>query len=98
MKKTNQHNISAKPTAIELIMEARPHHMSNKSLKGLFKELGNPMFKDNGDSITAVHTLEKIKYDHSEAEEGELVWACEKCGSYSKTKQVVVNHEKLCNN
>lgn len=34
--------------------------------------------------------------DHSEADEGELVWACDFCGLYSRTKTLVEDHEPTC--
>lgn len=34
--------------------------------------------------------------DHSEAADGELVWACDFCGMYSRTKAVVEAHEPTC--
>lgn len=84
------------PGYIELKIEAYPHHMSSKSLASLFKEMRNPIFKVNNDSLTAVHQVERVCYDHSEAEDGELVWACDYCGAYSKSKIVVTRHEDTC--
>lgn len=94
---------TAGPTHIELKVEFTPARMSLKSGLALYKEqhmkeYGNPLFDvdEEQGSIIAVHQIEKIAYDHSVADDGELVWQCESCGAYSKTKRVVDEHEKVC--
>lgn len=91
------------PSHIGLEIALTPVHMSLKSGKKLWEELGreyggNPIFEidEEHGSIVAVNQIEKIAYDHSEANEGELVWKCDYCGAYSKTKRVVDAHEQTC--
>lgn len=37
-----------------------------------------------------------VYLDHSEAADRELVWACEFCRAYSRTKTIVEDHEAIC--
>lgn len=88
--------IAGAPSHIELIVVAHPHGLSQQEAERRWKGLGNEIVEVNGREITAIAQVEKIDYDHSEAAEGELVWACDYCGAYSRSAKITEEHEKNC--
>lgn len=91
-----QHTIPVGPSHIELKVEMHAPDIPGWLAEKRWKELGNPIFdvESGGKYITAVHQVEKV--DYGEAEQGELVWACDGCGAYSKSEKVVIEHEQVC--
>lgn len=90
-------------THIGLKVELTPVRMSLKSGKNLWAEIskekgGNPLLRvdEEHGTLVAVDQVERVGgmvHDHSKALDGEMVWICDSCGAYSKTKQIVDDHE-----
>lgn len=84
------------PTHMELIVDFEAPYLRKSEAIRRFEKLGNPILDVKGDKITSVHQIEKIIYDNSEADQGELVWMCDGCHAYSKSKAIIDEHEKAC--
>lgn len=84
------------PSHVELIVEVSAPGLSQAEAERRWKGAGNEIIEVQGRTITAVAQIEGVDYDHSEADEGELVWACDYCGAYSRSKVVADTHERTC--
>lgn len=84
------------PTHIELEVRFEAPDLKRSEAIRRHLALGNPLLDTEGDELIAVHQIERIYYDHREAEDGELVWQCDWCGAYSVTRHVVETHEATC--
>lgn len=84
----------------ELTFRAEP--AGGVNLEALYKTLGNRIDERDGKAIITHEAQDLMTMpaglllDHSEAAPGELVWACETCGAYSRSQAIVEGHEKGC--
>lgn len=98
-----------KPSASFTVKPGAPSHLGLKvvarprpglTLEDLIERMDdlNPDYEVRPEGVV----LEDAVYvngnyvDHSQAVEGELVWACDHCGAYSRTKALVTAHEPIC--
>lgn len=89
--------IGMHPAKMSLIMVMKPiDEIDMKDAVEEMQDLKNPIIAVQGREITAVHTVDHIVLDHSEAAENELVWSCEGCKAYSRSKYITENHELNC--
>lgn len=79
-------NAGVRVAGFSVAVEPRPDLSKNRLLKRL-REIGNPVLAETDSGFLLVD---------EEAEQGELVWACDRCGAYSRSQAVCEEHERKC--
>lgn len=83
------------PSHIGLHVVFEAPDLSRKEAIKRHLAVGNPLLDTDGDKLIAVDEVYPVHYEE-EAEQFELVWACDFCGHYSRFEKVTLDHELTC--